>query len=224
MNRAISATYDQEHNTSRLQFVDDRGLTTTPYYMRGALSWPTKVQSVNVAVPGYALIAGQEIAKDHTVKRMVIFEEYPFWSLSSVYNLEKKEYTDGLLGWLNTMWKRYRCGNYYCAGDESTHFLYSRMLHKEKFLAFRPVFIHCPKATEEPSYCDNIIIRESKLDRWFMVEPEGSETMNQLEQGGTDELKRYALTAARALFCGFEQSPWRLPSGYGKEPQLVWYR
>ena len=221
MNRAISATYDPEHNTSLLRFPEG---ATGRYYMRGAVCWPAKIQAINVVVPGYALVAGQEIAKDHTIKRMVVFEEYPFWTLSSVYDLEKKQYANGLLSWLNSMWKRYRCANYYCAGQETTHFLYSRMLHKEKFLDFRPSFIHVPKALDEPAYCDNIIVRDSTLDKWFHVDPTQSELMNQIEQGGTDEIKRYALTAARALFSGFEQTPWHLPRDYGQEPQLVWLR
>uniref|UniRef100_A0A6M3IW12 Terminase n=1 Tax=viral metagenome TaxID=1070528 RepID=A0A6M3IW12_9ZZZZ len=202
MNLIIAKTYDPRERLTALYFKDG---SCNKYYVRGAVCWPSLIQTFGVRkFEGFAILAGQDI----NTNVIEIWEEIKFSTIDPIVSREAIVEETGLGQWLNRMWERYYAGSYFWTGLRYEHKRYLLDVVRNKAVNPKPVFIEIRWADDLSS--QHIVWKYARSK--MLTAPRGTELhkQSQLMQRGD----RKALPAVHALEClleGIERYPYRKP-------------
>lgn len=165
------------------------------FYVRGAVSWPEEV-------PGYALIAGQNVE----TKVVHIFEQFSFFTVDNVLRPDQIIEYSGVFNFFNKGWSKYFCQKYFWHQDEKIHKRFFLEAIRLPMLEPKPMFIEA--AFTDDTDANHLIFQYQAMNK--MIFEADSELHHQLEQfKNDDQLKLPAVRALRNLLAGYERYPFR---------------
>ena len=188
-----------------VRYSFDTGPRMRDMYVRGSIAWPAG--GLAGAVPGYALIAGQDIKTGI----VYIFDEYAAQTHEPLYN-EAKHKEIGFKLFFNNAWSRFGCRTFFYQENELVHKHWAGQVYKDLLLRpFRNSFIRTP--FDDVEIADNIIHERFHTD--MLKASAQSDLFNHYKN--VDSRQRHAL---RCLMVGYARHPW---IDYSKDRELIEY-
>lgn len=184
------------------------------FYMRGSVAWPEGKKE------GFAILAGLDLDS----KKVIIFEEWPFWTVSHWLNddgtiRERKAggFHLGLIQFLQDNASKYKCNSYFWGGqhiDIWTRF--ATETYKHPMSSRRLELIEVPYVKEN----GDDILNEKLATRTFKGQAGSmlSESVSKWEgmQAVKGESGDNAVLALKTLLAGFDYLPWVEVKDYEK--------
>jgi len=210
INKPFTSNIDRENHYST--YLHFEGGAVKKFYMRGSIAWPEGKNE------GFALMAGYDLTEDI----VIIFEEFPFWTIShwlkgdqTVMERPEGGYHLGLIQFIVDNFSKYKCCSYFRGGQhENIWQRFGQEVYRTTMLPKETELIEVPYVSE---IGDGLILEKLKTQKFK------GQTDSDLDKAVKQFYNMQAakvdhgneIMALRALLAGFEHQSWVDLAGAG---------